>query len=113
MFNFSTDMNRKRWVEQEAPSQFGRLSSTENENSADEDIEESKSSVQPGEQFRNDLHRALESTHRQHAAQRTLGIRQAYTEPSVWHHPLIMFPTLVLTIAAIFYIWCYRNGLKK
>jgi hypothetical protein len=31
--------------------------------------------VQPGEQFRQELHRALELTHRQHHAQRILGTR--------------------------------------
>lgn len=40
-----------------------------------EDLATRVPDVQPEAQFRADLHRALEATHRQHTAQRTLGTR--------------------------------------
>ena len=41
-----------------------------------EEVAAAMPSVQPAPQFRSDLQRALERTHRQHAAQRALGTRQ-------------------------------------
>ena len=49
--------------------------------------EETDMEQQPGDQFRSELQRALESTHRQHMAQQTLGIRQPYEKFTLWTNP--------------------------
>jgi len=67
--------------------------------------EETDMEQQPGDQFRSELQRALESTHRQHMAQQTLGIRQPYEKFTLWTNPMIKVPAFLLLTAAIFYIW--------
>lgn len=67
-----------------------------------EEVAHSALHVEPARQFREDLHRALEQTHRQHAAQRQLGTRAANcsTESSAWRWSLVAFlAALLLTVA--------------
>ena len=69
-----------------------------------EDLADAVTDVQPDTRFRSDLQRALEQTHRQHAAQRQLGTRQpAPSETAASERTLLMvlgllFVTMMLLV---------------
>jgi hypothetical protein len=65
--------------------------------------------VQPDAQFRQDLHRALELTHRQHTAQRKLGT-QAEEPPSLLWHSMLAASLAMLVFAAFV---VYLRGHRK
>ena len=65
--------------------------------------------VQPTAQFRHDLHKALEQTHRQHAAQRILGTRpRATSEHSSWAVFVLLLMVAVTVLGALTY-WQKRQ----
>ena len=69
-----------------------------------EEVAEAVSPVQPAAQFRQNLHEALERTHRQHAAQRVLGTRSTPTAGGLWHNqrrPLLVGGVIL----ALLLIW--------
>jgi hypothetical protein len=59
--------------------------------------------VQPGVQFRQDLHRALELTHRQHSAQRKLGTQAVEPPTLIWR--TIAAASLVALVFATFVVY--------
>jgi hypothetical protein len=59
--------------------------------------------VHPGAQFRQDLHRALELTHRQHSAQRKLGTHPTAPAFFVWHR--LIAATIVGLALATFILY--------
>ncbi len=60
--------------------------------------------VQPEARFRENLHSALERTHRQHSAQRVLGTRSSRpTGNPFWHASA----PVVLLLLALFALWLY------
>lgn len=62
--------------------------------------------VEPERQFRENLHQALERTHRQHTAQRALGTRPVpRPKPS---HPLNWWVVLAGLVATIALLWGWR-----
>ena len=68
-----------------------------------EEVANTTPRVEPTQRFRDDLHRALEQSHRQHAAQRHLGIctdAALATQSSAWRWSLFAFlTTLILTVS--------------
>lgn len=63
--------------------------------------------VEPEERFRQNLHQALERTHRQHAAQRILGIQSApCTKQS---SPLGWWMVVAGAVAALVLVWGFRS----
>lgn len=65
--------------------------------------------VQPTAQFRHDLHKALEQTHRQHAAQRVLGTRRsAPGDTSPWGMIVVLVMVVVTLLGALTY-WQNRQ----
>lgn len=66
--------------------------------------------VEPERQFRENLHQALERTHRQHAAQRVLGTRPAsQRKPSTSVGLWLVVAGIVATIALVFG-WRWRQN---
>jgi hypothetical protein len=62
--------------------------------------------VEPEARFRQNLHQALERTHRQHAAQRALGTRPApRPKPST---PLAWWMVLAGIVATLAVLWGWR-----
>ena len=62
--------------------------------------------VEPERAFRENLHQALERTHRQHAAQRALGTRPVpRPKPS---HPLSWWMVLAGVVATVALLWGWR-----
>jgi hypothetical protein len=59
--------------------------------------------VQPGVRFRQDLHRALELTHRQHSAQRKLGTQAVEPPALIWR--TIAAASLVTLVFATFVVY--------
>jgi|GEM_PF-6151616 len=64
---------------------------------------------QPREKFREELHRALESTHRQHRAQNTLGIQRSDRDGDALYNSLGRYTLFIIMGVAIYYIW-YRKA---
>lgn len=65
--------------------------------------------VQPTAQFRHDLHKALEQTHRQHAAQRVLGTRRsAPGGTSPWGMLVLLVMVIITALGALTY-WQKRQ----
>lgn len=71
-----------------------------------EEVAQAVPLVQPTPHFRHQLHKALEQTHRQQAAQRILGTRPSATSKST---PWPLFVLLVLTAAALLGYMGYRQ----
>jgi hypothetical protein len=80
-----------------------------------QEVAQTVPAVQPEPRFRENLHSALERTHRQHTAQRVLGTRSPTpTGRSFWR---TVAPVAVL-ILALFALWVYflpaqRNSSKR
>jgi hypothetical protein len=66
--------------------------------------------VQPQAQFRADLHRALELTHRQHQAQRVLGTRQT---PAVDKRAEVARWGVALALLGVLCVWIYRSRRRR
>lgn len=61
--------------------------------------------AQPAPQFRQDLHKALELTHRQHQAQRVLGTRIETPEPQTpWLMIALLFMVMVSVVSMTVYL---------
>lgn len=63
-----------------------------------EEVDQLVPRAQPAPQFRQDLHKALELTHRQHHAQRVLGTRIEAPEPQT---PWMMITFLFVVVACV------------
>lgn len=61
--------------------------------------------VTPDAKFRQDLHRALAQTHRQHMVQRRLGTRTAATTPPVQRAQWLLIVGLLMLVAVVVYWW--------
>jgi hypothetical protein len=77
-----------------------------------EELADAVHDVRPEPRFRADLHRALEQTHRQHAAQRTLGTRtpvapKASTRP--WWGGGLVAVLLTLVLVGLWGLRRYRR----
>lgn len=62
--------------------------------------------IQPEARFRADLHRALEATHRQHAAQRALGTRPLPPDDGEERSTL---PWLATALLVFVFVWLWRH----
>ena len=69
-----------------------------------EKVDEAVPRAQPAPQFRQDLQKALELTHRQHHAQRLLGTRVETPEPGIpWTMLALLLVVIASTISATLY----------
>lgn len=74
-----------------------------------EKVDEAVPRAQPAPQFRQDLQKALELTHRQHHAQRVLGTRVETPEPGVpWTMLALILMVIACTVSMTFY-WSKRR----
>lgn len=76
-----------------------------------EEVADAMPHVQPAPDFRRHLHQALERTHRQHAAQRTLGTRSSTPPPSAALLPskVAALLTLLLLLVVAWRWWNHRG----
>ena len=75
-----------------------------------EKVDEAVPRAQPAPQFRQDLQKALELTHRQHHAQRVLGTRVETPAPGVpWTMLVLLLVVIASTISATLY-WSNRRA---
>jgi len=73
-----------------------------------EEVDQLVPRVQPAPQFRHDLHKALELTHRQHHAQRVLGTRVEIPDPQTpWG--MISFLVVIVVSVVSMTIYLYRR----
>lgn len=74
-----------------------------------EKVDEAVPRAQPAPQFRQDLQKALELTHRQHQAQRVLGTRVETPEPGIpWTMLALLLVLIACTVSATLY-WSKRR----
>lgn len=73
-----------------------------------EEVDQLVPRVQPTPQFRHDLHKALELTHRQHHAQRVLGTRIDTPEPQTPWGMISMLIVVVLGMVSVT-VYLYRR----
>ncbi|MBX3012052.1 MAG: hypothetical protein KF832_11125 [Caldilineaceae bacterium] len=70
-----------------------------------EEVDQAVPRVQPAPQFRHDLHKALELTHRQHHAQRVLGTRVDKPEPQTpWGLIVLMMVLLTCAVSTTLFL---------
>ena len=82
-----------------------------------EDMAESAPNAQPTDQFRTNLHQALEAAHQQQAAQRVLGIQPHFVDdrPMLWRiftKPAVLAGVPVL-ICVMLFVWRRRRGVMS
>jgi hypothetical protein len=75
-----------------------------------EEVAQALPRVQPAAQFRQDLHRALERTHRQHLAQRKLGTRPVEASSPPWAMLLVIAGIIALLLGLLVYRQNYRRA---
>lgn len=75
-----------------------------------EEVDQAVPRAQPTPQFRQDLQKALELTHKQHHAQRVLGTRIETPEPQT---PWSMIALMVLLFACTFSVTAYWMKRRK
>ncbi len=73
-----------------------------------EEVDQLVPRVQPTPQFRQDLHKALELTHRQHHAQRVLGTRIDTPEPQTAWGMLSLIVVIVVSVISVT-VYLYRR----
>lgn len=78
-----------------------------------EDLADAVPDVQPEEQFRQDLHRALELTHRQHTAQRALGTEPFKDDATRDDRPLFVAFGLICLASLVLLLWGRRSAQTK
>lgn len=73
-----------------------------------QEIADRSTKAHPDDKFRSDLQRALETTHRQQTARRSLGIQAAAQEdPLWWESPWAMVVATLVTLLVL--RWLYRR----
>ncbi len=71
-----------------------------------EEVDQLVPRVQPTPQFRHDLHKALELTHRQHHAQRVLGTRVEIPDPQTpWGMISFILVVVISVVSVTFYLY--------
>lgn len=74
-----------------------------------EEVDQLVPRVQPTPQFRQDLHKALELTHRQHHAQRVLGTRVETPETQTPWTMIALIIVLVVTCVVSVTVYLYKR----
>ncbi|MEZ4733784.1 MAG: hypothetical protein R3E79_42355 [Caldilineaceae bacterium] len=78
-----------------------------------EEVDQVVPRAQPAPQFRQDLHKALELTHRQHHAQRVLGTRLETPEPQTpWLMIVLLFMVIASAVSMTIY-WSKRSAVQE